>query len=78
MTRNRYYYGHTCEELPQRLRKHNANHKGFTGTNPDWKIVYFEKYPIKEQAYKREREVKAWKSSKRVQALIKNGSAHPD
>ncbi len=29
--RNSYYIGHTGDELNERLRKHNSNHKGFTG-----------------------------------------------
>jgi len=38
--RDKYYYGHTCDELDNRLKKHKSNHKGFTGSSPDWKIVY--------------------------------------
>ncbi|MFC5193155.1 GIY-YIG nuclease family protein [Algoriphagus aquatilis] len=29
--KNRFYIGHTCEGLAERFRKHNSNHKGFTG-----------------------------------------------
>jgi len=73
---NRYYVGHTTELLEERLRKHNSNHKGFTGPNSDWKIVYMEKYPDKKLAYAREREVKSWKSRVRIEKLIA-GSEHP-
>lgn len=68
------YIGFTGDDLAQRLRRHNTNHKGYTGKKNDWAIVYTELYPIKEEAYKREREVKQWKSRKRLQQLI--GSAH--
>ena len=63
---DRYYVGHTGDDLPERLRKHNSNHKGFTGNVGDWAIVYAEMYPTKTDAYQREREIKAWKSPKRL------------
>ena len=77
-TTDKFYIGHT-PELQERLRKHNSNHKGFTGNVNDWEIVYFENYSTKELAYRREREVKKWKSKVRIKELIsKNGSEHPD
>ncbi|MBL7811480.1 MAG: GIY-YIG nuclease family protein, partial [Bacteroidetes bacterium] len=74
---DKYYLGYTCDELAERLRKHNSNHKGFTGSQADWKIVYSEAFSSKTEAYARERQVKSWKSRKRIQALIA-GSEHPD
>ena len=73
-SRDQYYIGHTGDSLEERLRKHNSNHKGFTGNVNDWKIVYTEVYSSKEEAYKREREIKSWKSKTRIQKLI--GSGH--
>jgi putative endonuclease len=73
---NKYYVGHTGDELEERVRKHNTNHKGFTGGLNDWKVVYVETFDTKEDAYKREREVKKWKSRKLIEKLI--GSEHPD
>jgi putative endonuclease len=61
-SRSKYYVGHTGDELAERLRKHNSNHKGYTGKVGDWEIVYTEEYAAKAMAYKREREVKGWKS----------------
>ncbi|MBN1637413.1 MAG: GIY-YIG nuclease family protein, partial [Ignavibacteriales bacterium] len=61
-----------------RLKKHNSNHKGFTGKTNDWKIVYSEIFQTKEKAYAREREVKKWKSRKKIETLIRKGSEHPD
>ncbi len=68
--KNKYYIGHTGDELEERLRKHNSNHKGFTGKINDWKIVYTEVFVTKEIAYKREREIKSWKSRARIEKLI--------
>ncbi|MEY5047553.1 MAG: hypothetical protein RLZZ175_912 [Bacteroidota bacterium] len=40
---DKYYVGHTSN-LVERLRKHNSNHKGFTGKASDWEIVYSEQF----------------------------------
>ena len=74
-TKEGYYIGHTGDNLNERLRKHNSHHKGFTGKFNDWKIAYNEVFETKEQAYAREREIKAWKSKKRITELIA-GSEH--
>ncbi|MGB0424983.1 MAG: hypothetical protein ACPGED_11680 [Flavobacteriales bacterium] len=36
--------GATAGSLEERLRKHNSNHKGFTGTTSDWRIVHHEEF----------------------------------
>ena len=69
-----YYIGHTGDELSERLRRHNSNHKGYTGKSNDWIIVYKEQFKTKAEAYFREREIKSWKSKKRIEQLI--GSEH--
>ena len=73
---DKYYVGHTGDSLLQRLRRHNTDHKGFTGGVGDWKVVYTESFNSKEEAYRREREVKKWKSRKLIEKLI--SSEHPD
>jgi putative endonuclease len=67
---DRYYIGHTGDNLSERLRKHNSNHKGFTGKVDDWTIVYVKMYSTKTAAYQGEREIKAWKSRKKIEQLI--------
>jgi len=73
---DQYYVGHTSELVAERLRKHNSNHEGYTGKYRDWKLVYIEEFETKKQAYQREREVKKWKSRKRIEHLVR-GSEHP-
>ena len=73
---DKYYIGYTGDVLAERLRKHNSNHKGFTGGKGDWRIVYNEPFQTKEEAIKREKQVKGWKSRKLIHKLI--GLAHPD
>jgi putative endonuclease len=69
-TLNKYYIGHTGDDLQERLRKHNTNHAGFTGGYGDWLVVYAEQFETKALAYAREREIKNWKSRKRIERLI--------
>jgi putative endonuclease len=78
VTLNKYYIGYTSD-LVERLRKHNSNHKGFTGGIGDWEIKYQEEKNTKEEAMKREKEIKAWKSRNMNERLIAQyGSEHPD
>ena len=74
---NKYYIGYTGDDLQERLRKHNSNHKGFTGNKNDWIIKYTEHYSTKVEAMNREETIKAWKSRKLIEQLIA-GSEHPD
>jgi putative endonuclease len=73
---DKFYIGHTTDSVEERIRKHNTNHKGFTGRYQDWTLVYQETFLSKQLAYAREREVKSWKSRLRIQKLI-DGSKHP-
>ena len=74
--KNRYYVGYTGDDLAERTRKHNSNHKGFTGNCGDWILVYQEIYETKTEAIKREQQIKNWKSRKLIEKLI--GLEHPD
>ena len=67
---NKYYIGFTGDDISERIRKHNSNHKGFTGGVGDWKLLYSENYPTKQEALAREREIKSWKSSKRIAQMV--------
>jgi putative endonuclease len=69
---NKFYVGHTADQLEERLRKHNSNHNGFTGKTNDWIIAYSEEYVTKELAYAREREVKKWKSRSKIEVLTRS------
>ena len=79
---DKYYIGYTGDVLAERLRKHNSNHKGFTGGKGDWRIVYNEPFQTKEEAIKREKQVKGWKSRKilvnRFSYPVPHPALHPD
>ena len=69
-TINHYYVGYTSDLLEERLRKHNTNHKGYTGKTNDWVIVYFDIYESRKEAYARERDIKSKKSRIYIEKLI--------
>ena len=66
---DRYYIGSTGDDLEERLRRHNTNHKGFTGTANDWVYYHLEEYSSKGEAVKREKEIKSKKSRKYIESL---------
>ncbi|GAB2987049.1 hypothetical protein GCM10027049_28620 [Mucilaginibacter puniceus] len=68
-TRNKYYVG-SCEDIAQRVIKHNTNHSGFTGKTGDWILKWHENYQQKSDALKREKQIKNWKSRKMIDKLI--------
>jgi len=68
--RNRYYIGSTRDDLSERIRRHNSNHKGFTGKTSDWTLVYHEVFEDYRKAHLRELEIKAWKSRILIEKLI--------
>src|SRR5690554_8111539 len=72
---DRYYIGHTEDDLDHRLRRHLSGHNGFTGKSKDWVVVHTETYPSKEEAYARERKVKAGKSRVKIERIIDDSAA---
>jgi putative endonuclease len=67
---DRYYAGST-ENVEDRLKKHLASHKGFTGKAKDWQVKLIEEFNSKTDALKRERQLKRWKSRASIEQLIK-------
>lgn len=68
-TLDKYYIGFTAD-IVSRLQRHNQKGKGFTGKENDWQLVYKEEFTSKAEAYLREREIKKWKSRKKIIELI--------
>ena len=67
---DKYYIGATCDDMGERLRRHNSKHKGFTSRATDWIVVYSENYDTRQAAFSREKEVKQWKSRRQIEQLI--------
>ena len=70
---NKYYVGYSAD-IEKRIEYHNYNHKGFTARAKDWQLVYSEAFDAKDLAMKREKEIKSWKSRKRIEELINSKS----
>jgi putative endonuclease len=67
---DKFYIGSTGSSIESRLQKHLTDHSGFTAKTKDWKIVYSEEYESIEEASKRERQIKKWKSRKMIEQLV--------
>ena len=68
-SKNKYYIGSTSN-LEERIKKHNSNHKGFTGNTNDWEVVYSEKFESTQEARLRESQIKKWKSRVMIEKLM--------
>jgi putative endonuclease len=68
---DRYYVGYTAD-IEVRIVQHNSGLSSFTSKANDWKLVYKEQYPNREEAHKRELEIKSKKSRKYIEWLIGN------
>ncbi|MBI3136739.1 MAG: GIY-YIG nuclease family protein [Bacteroidetes bacterium] len=66
---DKFYIGHT-NDPDERILRHNRGGDKFTSKGQPWILVYKEQFQTKELAYKREREIKKWKSKKLIQKLI--------
>ncbi len=67
----RFYVGSTTE-LPRRLSEHQRRHSPFTKHGGPWELAYTEEFPNLEQARKRERQLKSWKSHQALKKLIES------
>ncbi len=66
---NRYYIGHT-NNLDERLKRHNSGKVKSTKPYLPWKIIHTENYQTKSEAYKREMEIKSYKSGIKFKKLL--------
>ncbi len=67
---DKFYIGSTGSSLESRLQKHMTDHSGFTAKAKDWVLVYSEEFEKIEDAAKRERQIKKWKSRKMIDQLV--------
>ena len=70
-TTGRFYVGST-NDLARRLEEHGRSHSLATRGRGPWKLVHQELFESLADASRRELEIKRWKSSRLIQALIKN------
>ena len=66
-----YYIGHT-QNLEKRLNRHNSGLVRSTKKGKPWVVIYTEKYLTKQDAYKRELQIKSYKGREAFKKLINN------
>src|SRR6185295_11015664 len=66
---DQFYIGHS-ENIQDRLFRHNNSGSKSTKKTNDWKLVYTEIFQLKNEASKREVEIKKKKSRKYIEWLI--------
>ena len=73
--KGQFYIGHTGH-LTNRLADHNRLDKiegKFTRKNGPWDLVWSEPHPDRLSAMQRERQIKSWKSAKRIRLHLLSG-----
>ena len=66
---DKFYVGYT-ENISVRLNQHNEGISSFTSKARDWDLKYTEAFSSREEAHKREMEIKRKKSRKYIEWLI--------
>ncbi|PIS08074.1 endonuclease [Candidatus Berkelbacteria bacterium CG10_big_fil_rev_8_21_14_0_10_43_13] len=65
----RHYIG-SCEDLGRRLSEHNSGKTKSTKHGQPWKVVYSEDFDNRNDAYRREKQIKSYKGGKAFRNLI--------
>jgi len=65
----RYYIGSTGN-LEDRLLRHNTGRSKATKSGMPWQLVWQEEFSTRGEAYKRELELKSWKSHVRIASMV--------
>jgi putative endonuclease len=70
---DRYYVGH-CEDITNRLTRHNSKVVPSTKPYVPWELIYTEIFPTRANATAREKEIKNKKSRKYIEFIVNKGS----
>ena len=65
-----YYIGST-QDLGERLMRHNQGRSKYTKSKRPWELIYYEEYPDRSTAMKREREIKSRKDKDFILSLVR-------
>jgi putative endonuclease len=68
-TTHRFYIGST-NDFARRMDEHRRGHSLATRARGPWELVYQERFESLAEARRRELEIKRWKSSRMIAALI--------
>jgi putative endonuclease len=72
-TTGKFYVGST-NDLDRRLSEHNRDHTPSTRKRGPWKLIHREDFATLLEARRRETEIKNWKSSRLIRALIESSA----
>ena len=64
-----YYIGH-AQDLKVRLKRHNSGRVRSTKSQLPWMLVYQEEYQTKQEAYRRELQIKRYKGGEAFKKLL--------
>jgi len=65
-----YYIGST-QDITERLERHNQGRSKYTKLKRPWNLMYYEEYPDRSDAVKRENQIKRRKDKEYIESLIK-------
>ncbi len=68
-----YYIG-SCENIEVRLARHNAGKVRSTKYKKPYKLIYAEEFNTRQDAYRRERQIKSYKGGQAFKKLIGVGT----
>jgi len=68
---SKYYIG-SCGDIDKRLQRHNAGMTKSTKNGVPWKLVCVEEFETRQDACRRERQVKSYKGGNAFKKLIDN------
>lgn len=66
---SRYYIGST-ENIENRLSRHNSGKNKSTKNGIPWSLVYSEEFKTRQEAYKREFQIKSYKGGEAFKKLV--------
>ena len=64
-------YTGSCEDLEERLRRHNAGETASTKHGVPWRVVYTESFATRAEAVRRERELKTGRGRDELRRLLR-------
>jgi len=67
------FYVSVAQDPELRLIEHNRGQTRSTRSGVRWRKIWIEEHVDQQAAIRREREIKGWKSRKRIQELLEDG-----
>ncbi|MEK7578484.1 MAG: GIY-YIG nuclease family protein [Patescibacteria group bacterium] len=68
--KNGKYYTGSTNDLVERLKRHNAGRNKSTKAGIPWKLIYSESFQTKQDAYRKEMQIKSYKNGDAFKKLL--------